>query len=422
MPSYLQHVNHNSEHMLLVALRLQSLLPSHSPRHLPAQELLCAVESEALVEFAVTPPQAAELARAIAEDLDAVVASLCACVRVRAATASVPADRAALARAIEEGGGQSLALAAATPCSSAASVTSAGDGFDALEGAIRRLLRRWLADTGLRAIAALAVPERGTSLAIDQVAGLLSEEGRLSEAGPLYVEAVWACRRALGDRHEDTITSVNNYGAWLYRQGRLHEAEPLFREALAARREALGPAHDDTVASANNLAWLLRGAGRAEEAERLFREAHGARRESLGARHPSTLDAASNLARCVADQPGREEEAERLFQAAFAGLAEALGPSHPRALASLANLAALAEERGATLPADLEGLHAAAADALDRVPQPLLLRRLRDGRSSKGACTQRCQACSLSRFVSVPITRAHLPHPCRTSPAHVRAA
>jgi len=66
-----------------------------------------------------------------------------------------------------------------------------------------------------------------------------------------------ASREVLGDRHPDTLTSVNDLAMLLKAQGDLAGAEPLFREALQARREVLGDGHPDTLTSANNLARLL---------------------------------------------------------------------------------------------------------------------------------------------------------------------
>ena len=43
--------------------------------------------------------------------------------------------------------------------------------------------------------------------------------------------------------------------------GKLGEAEPLFREALAASRETLGDRHPDTLTSINNMASLLKAQG-----------------------------------------------------------------------------------------------------------------------------------------------------------------
>ena len=54
------------------------------------------------------------------------------------------------------------------------------------------------------------------------------------------------------------MSSINNLAILLSDQGRLGEAEPQYLEALAARRETLGDRHPDTLGSINNLAELLR--------------------------------------------------------------------------------------------------------------------------------------------------------------------
>ena len=64
-------------------------------------------------------------------------------------------------------------------------------------------------------------------------------------------------RQTLGDKHPDTLTSINNMASMLLDLGKLAEAEPLFREALAGRRETLGDKHPSTLTSINNMAGLL---------------------------------------------------------------------------------------------------------------------------------------------------------------------
>ena len=61
---------------------------------------------------------------------------------------------------------------------------------------------------------------------------LLKEQGKYDEAEPLYREALKVRRETLGDRHPDTLISINNFGGLLKNQGKYDEAEPLFREAL----------------------------------------------------------------------------------------------------------------------------------------------------------------------------------------------
>jgi len=98
----------------------------------------------------------------------------------------------------------------------------------------------------------------------------------------------------LGDRHPDTLLSVNNLGVLLNDLGRatsnvrvlreanpnpnpnpnpkpnpnqvrmLREAEPLKREALAGCREVLGNRHPHTLASIANLADMLMQLGHAD--------------------------------------------------------------------------------------------------------------------------------------------------------------
>jgi len=54
---------------------------------------------------------------------------------------------------------------------------------------------------------------------------------------------------------------MNNYANLLSDQGRLDEAEPLYKEALEGFREMLGARHKDTLNSMNNDANLLKQQG-----------------------------------------------------------------------------------------------------------------------------------------------------------------
>ena len=60
----------------------------------------------------------------------------------------------------------------------------------------------------------------------------------------------------LGDRHQETLTSVLNVAELLADQGRLEEASALFEEELQACREMLGDGHQGTLSSIQNLADL----------------------------------------------------------------------------------------------------------------------------------------------------------------------
>merc|ERR1711957_765139 len=88
---------------------------------------------------------------------------------------------------------------------------------------------------------------------------------------PLNVEALGVRRATFGNRHPDTLTSINNLALLWEAQGKLAEAEPLYVEALGVRRATLGNQHPDTLTSINNLANLWHVQGKLAEAEPLFR-------------------------------------------------------------------------------------------------------------------------------------------------------
>mgnify|MGYP003319805079 CR=1 FL=1 len=70
-----------------------------------------------------------------------------------------------------------------------------------------------------------------------------------AEARPLYEEALEGRRAELGDRHPDTLSSINNLGMLLQDLGKLEDAEPLLRRALEGTDAALGKSHPSTLLS-----------------------------------------------------------------------------------------------------------------------------------------------------------------------------
>ena len=74
----------------------------------------------------------------------------------------------------------------------------------------------------------------------------------------------------MGDKHQDTLTFIDNMASLLRDQGKLAEAEPLFREAYKGRRSLFGQRHPDTVSSAHSLGALLKAFGKHAEAAPLL--------------------------------------------------------------------------------------------------------------------------------------------------------
>ena len=64
--------------------------------------------------------------------------------------------------------------------------------------------------------------------------------GRHAEAEPLYKQAMEIRRTALGERHPDYATSLNNLAVLYDAMGRQAEAEELRKKAMAIHRRPEG--------------------------------------------------------------------------------------------------------------------------------------------------------------------------------------
>ena len=105
-----------------------------------------------------------------------------------------------------------------------------------------------------------------------------------------------------GDRHPNTLTSMNNLGTLLETKGDTAAAEPLLREALEGQRSVLGSQHPQTLNSICNLGALLDAKGDLAAAELLLREGLQGQRSVLGNGHADTLVSVGNLRHAVSDQ------------------------------------------------------------------------------------------------------------------------
>jgi tetratricopeptide (TPR) repeat protein len=183
-----------------------------------------------------------------------------------------------------------------------------------------------------RALRARA-PEQQRTSATALLAQALRISGKYEEAEPLYKEAWEARRRALGEDHRDTVSSISGLGMCLYLQGCFAESEQLLRKALDGRKSKLGAEHPMTLASIHNYAACLVALGKCGDAEKLHRQALAGRQRVLGEEHPETLDSVFNLAVCLEKQ-GSVDAAVKLYTQASLGRRSALGEEHPDTLAS----------------------------------------------------------------------------------------
>ncbi|MGO8778414.1 MAG: CHAT domain-containing protein, partial [Rhodomicrobium sp.] len=95
-----------------------------------------------------------------------------------------------------------------------------------------------------------------TLISVNNLATLYDDQGRYSEAEPLYKRALEESERVLGKEHPLTLGNLSNLAAMYESQGRYGEAEALSKRALEARERVLGKEHPDTLTSVNNLAAL----------------------------------------------------------------------------------------------------------------------------------------------------------------------
>ena len=107
--------------------------------------------------------------------------------------------------------------------------------------------------------------EQGSKFAL-----VFSEAGQWKEAEELFAQVMETRKRALGEEHPDTLTSMANLASTYRNQGRWKEAEELQAKELKICSRVLGEEHPSTLTSMANLASMYRNQGRWKEAEELF--------------------------------------------------------------------------------------------------------------------------------------------------------
>jgi len=284
-------------------------------------EMVSTVDTKSEFHVLMSPKNHESFATALVDDFDNIVFKTCN-VDLKSAQSFNPSDRDNIFKAVE-----------------------ATAGFGEVNKAVIGVMREWMAESGKEALLGLPEEERAVSTLQSNLALLLRVQGKLSEAAPLFREALEGRRRTLGNTHPDTLTSLDNFGVLLLFQGKLSEAEPLLREALEVKRRTLGDTHPSTLTSINSLGLLLKNQGKLSEAEPLFREALEGSRRTLGDTHPTTLDTMNSFGAFLLGQ-GNLNEAEPLLREALQGFHRTLGDTHPTTLNTMNNLGLLLKAQG----------------------------------------------------------------------------
>jgi CHAT domain-containing protein/Flp pilus assembly protein TadD len=175
---------------------------------------------------------------------------------------------------------------------------------------------------------------------LNNLAGLYREMGRLTDAEPLFRQAMEICKVQLGENHPSYASSLNNLALLYQAMGRLMDAEPLFRQAREIRQVQLGENHPSYASSLNGLAGLYQDMGGFTDAEPLFRQAMEIWKVQLGENHPDYASSLNNLASLYLAM-GRLTDAESLHRQAREIRQVQLGENHPDYASSLNNLAGL---------------------------------------------------------------------------------
>ncbi|KAK1983101.1 hypothetical protein LZ30DRAFT_624045 [Colletotrichum cereale] len=164
-------------------------------------------------------------------------------------------------------------------------------------------------------------------------------QGQWKEAEELQARVLDISKRVLGEEHPSTLSSMNNLAMTYQKQGRWKEAEELQVRVLEIRKRVLGEEHPDTLISINNLALIYRQyQDRWTEAEELQVRVLGISKRILGEEHPDTLISMNNLASTYQYQ-GQWKEAEELQVRVLEISKRVLGEEHPDTLTSMNNLA-----------------------------------------------------------------------------------
>ena len=87
----------------------------------------------------------------------------------------------------------------------------------------------------------MLVDLRPKNLGLNNLAALYRNQGRYTDAEPLYKRSLAIWEKALGPEHPDVALGLNNLAALYRNQGRYTDAEPLLKRSLAIREKALGP-------------------------------------------------------------------------------------------------------------------------------------------------------------------------------------
>ncbi len=178
---------------------------------------------------------------------------------------------------------------------------------------------------------------RDTLTSLETVASVTEALGRTAEAVDLY-RAVFETRRdAFGTDDVETLIAMGNLGNAYRSQGQFDLAEPLLTDALAGQRRALGNEARSTLIAMNTLGFLHVMRGDMAKTEALWREAYETGRRVFGEDDKDVIVWTYNLAGLLQGL-GKLREAETHFRSVLDRYRRLNGSAHPTTITVLAGL------------------------------------------------------------------------------------
>ena len=202
------------------------------------------------------------------------------------------------------------------------------------------------AQEALRLAGTLFPPEsRQVSVSMNDLALVLVELDRFSEAESLHRRALAIDEKTLGPSHPEVASALNNLGELCRKMGRLAEAKDLLTRALAIREKALDPNDPNIATSAGNLAAVLSAQGEYTDAEPLDRRALAIDEKALGPADAGVAADLNNLGEVLYRQ-AKYAQAEPLYIRALSIHIKLFGNEHIFVAGDLDNLGSLYVDQG----------------------------------------------------------------------------
>ena len=183
---------------------------------------------------------------------------------------------------------------------------------------------------------------------LTKLARIYQIQGNLTEAEPLYKQALSILEVTEGLDSALFAQTLNNLALLYHAVGRSAEAETLFRQALAVYEQIYGPNHKDAALTLINIGSADLNQGKFAEAEADFKRALEILEKKLGPNDPYLIPALNNYSGLYFAQE-KFAEAEPLVQRALKIAEKNYGlTNHPDVLTSLDNLEWIYAKMGRT--------------------------------------------------------------------------